>query len=148
MMPSSTRRSFNRTNEGLAAQRLFCVRAHQLWRHSPFAPEIRNCINDGPLLGAIQLNDDNAWRGIFGRSVRASKIRADLEVLGYVGATRCVQSTNEDFLNTFTSDFEKASVTKLDQFRCYSGSNRSLPRRKIANAFRPRVPLTLRYLRP
>jgi hypothetical protein len=78
--------------------------------------EIRNCINDGPLLHMIRLlNEDKSWRKIFGEKTNARLKDQELILRFLAMMERADQYARpmSDFLNEFTSDFSSPDQNKL-----------------------------------
>lgn len=69
--------------------------------------EIRNCINDGPLLDAIrQLNSNDKWRSVFGRS-HASRLKDQEMILRFFAMLfdgENYKAPMRDFLNAFCGE--------------------------------------------
>ena len=78
--------------------------------------EIRNCINDGPLLAAVrEMNEDPNWRKVFG--VKKNPRLKDQELILRFIAMRERSSSYarpmRDFLNSFTADNEGMKIDNL-----------------------------------
>jgi hypothetical protein len=82
--------------------------------------EIRNCINDGPLLNCIrETNQDSHWREIFGPKPNARLKDQELILRFLAMRERAAKYTRpmRDFLNEFADDYESASQDILDNLK-------------------------------
>jgi len=81
--------------------------------------EIRNCINDGPLLSYIrEMNEDPNWRLVFGekRNARLKDQELILRFLAMIERHEQYSRPMRDFLNDFTDAYEKAPRETLEKF--------------------------------
>lgn len=81
--------------------------------------EIRNCINDGPLLDLVRTCNSNAdWRNCFGEKNPRQKDQ-ELIVRYFAMLERSPEYKRpmKDFLNQFAADYNKQPTAKLDQLR-------------------------------
>jgi hypothetical protein len=103
--------------------------------------EIRNCINDGPLLDAIRvLNDDENWRSIFGtrRNSRLKDQELILRFMAMMDRANSYTRPMKDFLNNFTSEFANAPESELKNLKDLFASSIKLCREaKGKDSFRP-----------
>lgn len=102
--------------------------------------EIRNCINDGPLLAAVRkLNEDANWRAIFGerRNNRLKDQELILRFLAMVSRPEKYARPMRDFLNEFTAEGgkEQADLDKLETL--FKDTIRICNEAKGKDAFRP-----------
>jgi Protein of unknown function DUF262 len=82
--------------------------------------EIRNCINDGPLLRAVRvLNDDRNWRDIFGekKNARLKDQELILRFLAMMERSDKYSRPMRDFLNDFTAESSTLSEHKIDSMK-------------------------------
>lgn len=80
--------------------------------------EIRNCINDGPLLDAVRvMNEDRNWRNIFGDKInnRLKDQELILRFLAMMDRSDRYSRPMKDFLNGFTSDFSASNLSELNR---------------------------------
>lgn len=103
--------------------------------------EIRNCINDGPLLDAIrQLNDDPNWRSVFGtrHNVRLKDHELILRFLALMERHDKYATPMRDFLNTFVSEYSKVEPARLANLQdTFRGAIKACWEAKGKEAFRP-----------
>ena len=102
--------------------------------------EIRNCINDGPLMEAIRVaNDDEYWRRSFGgKNNRLKDEELILRFMAMVMRRDVYTRPMRDFLNTFAADMEKAdSATLLGLRDTFSAAIKMCWEAKGKVAFRP-----------
>lgn len=103
--------------------------------------EIRNCINDGPLLDRIrEINEDLYWRAIFGekRNARLKDQELILRFFAMMVRPDTYSQPMRDFLNQFTADFENADRQVLDGFKAmFAETVKAIWDAKGRSAFRP-----------
>src|SRR5205807_2794498 len=79
--------------------------------------EIRNCINDGPLLQMVRaMNEDANWRTVFGerRNTRLKDQELILRFLAMMQRGDKYSRPMRDFLNDFTSECAALEARQLD----------------------------------
>lgn len=79
--------------------------------------EIRNCINDGPLLDVVRAcNDDVYWRNCFGgKNNRQKDQELILRFFAMYENSNEYKRPMKDFLNEFSSDYNREKKEKLDE---------------------------------
>lgn len=77
--------------------------------------EIRNCVNDGPLLEMIRrVNQDEHWRKLFGsKNTRLKDEELILRFMAMYSRSDEYSRPMRDFLNQFTADFSTTSAATL-----------------------------------
>jgi hypothetical protein len=103
--------------------------------------EIRNCINDGPLLQAVRvLNDDENWRNVFGerRNTRLKDQELILRFLAMMQRADKYSRPMRDFLNDFTAECSSLDAQQLEGFRnLFRETIKICNEAKGKSAFRP-----------
>ena len=103
--------------------------------------EIRNCINEGPLLEAVRgLNEDQNWRSVFGekRNTRLKDQELILRFLAMMDRVDRYERPMKDFLDNFTAESAKASTSDLDRLKdLFKDSIKVCWDAKGREAFRP-----------
>lgn len=89
--------------------------------------EIRNCIHQGPFNGLlIELNDQPAWRGIFGRATsekRQRDVELILRFLALLVGGANYEKPMKDFLNKFMKRHQHSDGAQLGEFaRLFNGT--------------------------
>jgi hypothetical protein len=103
--------------------------------------EIRNCVNDGPLLTAIRsMNDDPNWRLVFGekKNTRLKDQELILRFLAMMERGDKYSRPMRDFLNDFTSDFSNPGEKELKRLTAlFAEAIKGCWEAKGKSAFRP-----------
>lgn len=102
--------------------------------------EIRNCINDGPLLAAVRkMNEDANWRAIFGekRNNRLKDQELILRFLAMVSRPEKYTRPMRDFLNEFTAESGKDQAELVALEGLFRDAIRICNEAKGKEAFRP-----------
>jgi hypothetical protein len=103
--------------------------------------EIRNCINDGPLLQAVRtLNDDVNWRNVFGerRNTRLKDQELILRFLAMMQWGDKYSRPMRDFLNDFTAECSAPGPQPLEDMKnLFIGTIGVCSAAKGKSAFRP-----------
>ncbi|RVG33202.1 DUF262 domain-containing protein [Sinorhizobium meliloti] len=102
--------------------------------------EIRNCINNGPLLDVVRAcNDDSNWRNCFGKKNNRQK---DQELIIRFFAmhekAREYKRPMKDFLNEFSSEYNKQKKDKFDNLeKTFKAAIKLCWEAKAKSVFRP-----------
>jgi hypothetical protein len=108
------------------------------------AQEIRNCINDGPLLNVVRkCNEDENWRRIFGKkNARLKDQELILRFMAMIERGAAYHRPMRDFLNEFAEECGSAGEAKLGELEGTFRSTISiLHDAKGRDCFRPSGPL-------
>jgi Protein of unknown function DUF262 len=103
--------------------------------------EIRNCINDGPLLQLVRvLNEDANWRDIFGER-RNTRLKDQELILRFLAMMRRADKYSRpmrDFLNDFTAECSDPGPQLLEEMKnLFTAAIRVCALAKGKAAFRP-----------